>query len=538
MATLVALARNPSHIARMTFLPIVDRELRVAATRRATFTARWVAVLLGTLVGGFFLFGWGVGLGFSGRSTFWNLAYLLWFLGVLESARGASDSLSEERREGTLGLLFLTGLRAHDVVLGKAVAHSLQRFLAVLSVAPLLVLAVPVGGVTGGEIIRVLLAVGGALTTATAVATMISSFSREPVRAFMVAAGSLAALCLLPFGIGLLLQVSARAPGWASLGILSPLMPILTADDFAYRSRPAAFWLSMGCGIVVSAVCFAVACWQTPRAFQERSQSRRATGAAAKVVTTPARRRRTRPLAESNPVDWLYTRHAREDWPVWAVLCVVLVGAAALAARESFLAQVIPFVTGGVVLLLRWGIKVGLAIQVSRQFAALREQDGVLQIVLGTTLSDRELLRGLWRSVLVRWRGPVALALTLQTVPVILWVLAPESIGATTPAGPSATGIWFGYAAGPIIALLGVASFVTDLLALFWAGGRFALRSGRPHAAAFKSLLLVQFLPSVLCCGVTLVTNLIFWIWGWSELQRGLRSPLQLSGGQGRLPAG
>lgn len=522
----------------MTFLPIVDRELRVAATRRATFTARWVAVVLGTLVGGFFLFGWGIGLGVSGRSTFWNLAYLLWFLGVLESARGASDSLSEERREGTLGLLFLTGLKAHDVVLGKAVAHSLQRFLVVLSVSPLLVLAVPVGGVTGGEIARAMLAILGALTTATAAATMISAFNREPVRAFMVSAGLLAGLSLLPFGAGLLFRFGGPAPAWVSLGLLSPLMPILTADDFAYRAQAGAYWMSLGCGLVVAAACFAVACWQTPRAFQERSQKRRATGEAARATEAPVRRRRTRPLAESNPVQWLYTRQSRDDWLVWALLCTVLMGASALVARETFLVQVIPFLTGGVTLLLRWGIKVGLAIQVSRQFAALHETDGVLQLVLGTPLSDAELLRGLGRSAMVRWRGPVALVLTLQLVPFILWTLAPETAGAAVPPVPSATAVWFGFAAGPILALVGVASFATDLLALFWAGGRFALRSGRPHASAFKTLLLVQFLPSVLCCGVTLVTNLIFWIWGWSELTRGLRGRLQLSGGQGRLAVG
>ena len=35
-----------------------------------------------------------------------------------------ADCLSEEKREGTLGLLFLTDLRGHDVALGKLLATS------------------------------------------------------------------------------------------------------------------------------------------------------------------------------------------------------------------------------------------------------------------------------------------------------------------------------------------------------------------------------------------------------------------------------
>ncbi|HQU46125.1 MAG TPA: hypothetical protein PK867_25150, partial [Pirellulales bacterium] len=39
-----------------------------------------------------------------------------------------ADCISSERREGTLGLLFLTDLRGHDVVLGKLVVAGLGAF--------------------------------------------------------------------------------------------------------------------------------------------------------------------------------------------------------------------------------------------------------------------------------------------------------------------------------------------------------------------------------------------------------------------------
>ena len=53
-----------------------------------------------------------------------------------------ADCLSEEKREGTLGLLFLTDLKGYDVVLGKLAATSVSAFYGLLAALP--VLAVPV----------------------------------------------------------------------------------------------------------------------------------------------------------------------------------------------------------------------------------------------------------------------------------------------------------------------------------------------------------------------------------------------------------
>ena len=52
-----------------------------------------------------------------------------------------SDCISEEKREGTLGLLFLTDLTGYDVVFGKLAATSLHVFYAMVAIFP--VLAIP-----------------------------------------------------------------------------------------------------------------------------------------------------------------------------------------------------------------------------------------------------------------------------------------------------------------------------------------------------------------------------------------------------------
>ena len=47
---------------------------------------------------------------------------------LLEGTRLAADCRGEEKREGTLGLLFLTDLQGYDVVLGKYLATSPRSF--------------------------------------------------------------------------------------------------------------------------------------------------------------------------------------------------------------------------------------------------------------------------------------------------------------------------------------------------------------------------------------------------------------------------
>ena len=112
----------------MIFLPIVGRELRVAMRRKWTY---WSRVGLGLLA---FLFSlWSVQAEFQfrnsasvGRSIFNTITGLSFAFCLASGAWITADAISRERREGTLGLLFLTDLKGYDVVLGKLAATSLS----------------------------------------------------------------------------------------------------------------------------------------------------------------------------------------------------------------------------------------------------------------------------------------------------------------------------------------------------------------------------------------------------------------------------
>src|SRR5262245_45750879 len=135
----------------MTFLPIVERELRVAARRRGTYWTRFGAALLALVLAGSFY-----PVAMTTRQLFGNMAgtvlfaILKWLCFAFTAVAGiflTSDSLSEEKREGTLGLLFLTDLRGYDVVLGKLLATSLRAVYGLLAIFPVMGVTLMLGGV-------------------------------------------------------------------------------------------------------------------------------------------------------------------------------------------------------------------------------------------------------------------------------------------------------------------------------------------------------------------------------------------------------
>ena len=184
----------------MTFLPIVERELRVAARSRFTFWSRLAAAAFALLIfGALQLLAQKSGGAFpAGQIEF---GVLKWFAFIYACAMGlflTADSLSEEKREGTLGLLFLTDLRGYDVVFGKLLTQSLRAFFGLLAAFPIMGLALLAGGVTGGEFSRSILVICNTLFVSLALGMLVSSLSRDSTKAMN---GTLLLLVLILGGL-------------------------------------------------------------------------------------------------------------------------------------------------------------------------------------------------------------------------------------------------------------------------------------------------------------------------------------------------
>src|SRR5215470_18046902 len=167
----------------MTFLPIVERELRVAARKRSTYWLRTVAASIALAIGSACMLFFGIsgvaGTFGPGSMVFGAIMWLFVFIALGAGLFFTSDSLSEEKREGTLGFLFLTDLRGYDVVAGKLLATTLRGSFAMLAFFPVLAITLLMGGVTGGEFWKTTLALLNVLFFSLSAGLLVSAVSRD-----------------------------------------------------------------------------------------------------------------------------------------------------------------------------------------------------------------------------------------------------------------------------------------------------------------------------------------------------------------------
>jgi ABC-type transport system involved in multi-copper enzyme maturation permease subunit len=194
----------------MTFLPIVARELRIASRRRSTYWVRSGAALVVMFIGAwFFLVTQNQPPNQIAMGIFIILTAGAGLYCLFSGVRSTADCLSEEKREGTLGLLFLTDLKGYDVVFGKLVANSLSGFYGVLAVVPMLALPLLLGGVTPGEFWRMALVSLNALFFSLAAGICVSALCRSARNAM-----ALTLLVILLFAA--LLPCARRRCPWLS----------------------------------------------------------------------------------------------------------------------------------------------------------------------------------------------------------------------------------------------------------------------------------------------------------------------------------
>src|SRR5438034_1912167 len=110
-----------------------------------------------------------------------------------------SDCLSEEKRDGTLGLLFLTDLKGYDVVFGKLAATSVNSIYALVAVVPVISLPVQFGGVTAMELLQSSLVLVNTIFLSLASGIFVSTLSRNERKAMFATIFAVLLLMLGPF---------------------------------------------------------------------------------------------------------------------------------------------------------------------------------------------------------------------------------------------------------------------------------------------------------------------------------------------------
>ena len=411
----------------MILLPIVARELRVASRRASTYWTRFTAGLLAIVVGAFV---WAILFSQSPRETgFWLfvwLAVIAYLYSLLAGALSTADSVSEEKREGTLGLLFLTDLKSYDIVLGKLAASSIHSIYGLLAIFPVMGVPLLLGGVTPGEFWRVVLVCVNNLFLSLSIGMLCSALCKDERKSIGL---TLLVLILLTAGTPGFVALMANylppahplrdffrerpfplllpSPGFACVAAFDiPYKAMLTSQKINWFYPGLACTHLIGWGALVFTTVILPRVWQdkaaTPQTVRRREQWKLWTHGPSEVRTAFRHR-----LLEVNPFYWLASRDRFKVALVW-----LWIGAAAtlwmfglIKARRDWLEETVYVCTA---LVAHSFFKCWLAMEAARRLGADR-RSGALELLLSTPLSVNEILRGQWLALLRQFGAAVAL---------------------------------------------------------------------------------------------------------------------------------
>jgi hypothetical protein len=448
----------------MNFLPIAIRELQVTARRSMTYYWRSLSALNAACITlGCLLIGVSGALtaGSAGVMTFRFLAGVGYIISAVTAALITSDCICEERRDGTLGLLFLTDLRGYDIILGKLARLSVPVY-CLIAAFPALGFTMLLGGVAIGDFSMVALALVNALFFFAALGLLVSTLSGSGRAAVSIAlAGVL--VCSAPmvtavfglkfFGLGPALFVT---PGGAFLAALGSAFTTVLKPNFfgSLVASHALGWMFL-----------AVASRLIVRNFAREEPE--APGRS-KIVSGPT------------PAMALYSR-SREQKPYWLVfLLIVLILMIVVVAKWISPTGWYDIPTFACIVLgLHLILKYWAAHSACRSLPS-RRQSGELEILLTTPLDGDAILLGSTTAIKRQLLWPFLFVVAVDALMLLL--------------GWRKLGLWVGFGFAAVM-LLEFIWFVGNLYSLTWVGLCMGLKSSN-HAKAFgRTLFYILLLP-------------------------------------------
>ncbi|HEY1174441.1 MAG TPA: ABC transporter permease subunit [Verrucomicrobiae bacterium] len=393
----------------MTVLPIVERELRVGARNPLFYRSRFMTPMVGAII--FLFIAYSLYKGAPAQMMGKTLLYIcfgLIFAGCLFAGISlTADSISREKREGTLGFLFLTDLKGYDIVLGKLVSSSISGVYAAFGILPIVSVIFLMGGVEFWTVAKLVVSCVNALflsLSAGLLASVLCVNERKSqglasvLMVIMLLGGPL--LGLLWFWATGALETAGQT-NWGPFILLNPLATFATSVGSFSGGLPA-FIISNAAVHGVGWVFLGVACWLAPKTWQEKGTTKRESklkavwrdivyGKGAKMEGDRAAK------LDINAIHWLTTRDRWAGWWVWGLWGLIVLGfvsVVALVGRDALDPSMAIVFT----LVLNAAMKLSMAGEACRWIARDR-QNGVLELVLTTSMSVDDILEGQWVSL-------------------------------------------------------------------------------------------------------------------------------------------
>ncbi len=507
----------------MISLPIVERELGIASRNLGSWLSRWIIAIVAVCFGGLWLgMAYSVGGMMKGDVFFAILAWACFVYCLLAGLWTTSDTLTREKTDGTLGLLFLTDLRGYDVVLGKMITASLKSFYGVLAVLPVLALPLLMGGVTNDQFWRTAGALLNILIFSLSMGMFFSALSWSSGRAVFWTFFSLFSVTMLPL-IHLWLGGTASA-----LNFVSPGFAMANASAPVIGTPAAGFsghWAWLGSGLAVSGMLLVLASWTISHRWREtklRPQTP-SLGERTDGDRLQSSAERQSAILNANPAGWLVWRmrsfrtSRRLLMALMITIGLVLPGFVVLAGAGI---DDLWIFMGSLV----WVGSFWIRLEVARHAVTTIHEakaSGALEQILVTPVDERQFRRGHFAAMVRFWMWPVILLASLPIVAALFSMFMEGWIFDDALFGVSIMGLMSG-----LIAVV----FFGDLFALYYSGCWFALRSSSYSAAFWKTFGFVYLLPtigSVLFCWlgqfIWLITDIIFIVWPLTSLQGNFR---------------
>jgi len=483
----------------MTFVPILERELRSRARSHVSYWSRFGVVSLAVLIclPQLLLSSSFRTQATAGKYVFNGIFGAALFL-VCAACLLTSDVISAERRGGTLGLLFLTRVKPFDVLLGKFGSAGTAAVCALIAFAPILMLPILAGGVTFLESLRHGLVLLDALFLALATGLWASARGHEWAATTRSAALLLLTLVLVPWELDGWLPPSFKL----TIGLFSPLVAARSAGDAACNISQVPFWTSL-LAVQSLGLLLLFGAGMRLRSSQSREQcealSFTAQVATARMPGTKPRHPRQSIGDFTSPLEWLMARRPGVRGTLWAAafvqlsytLCVVVMGRMISNSSPSTIA-----LASGLPSWAFGGISTALFTWAVSRFLIESRQTGEFEMLVTTPIGAETIVTAQWRFLKRAVRWPVLVML----IPNIIWYL--NTSLSTRAASNEELILSFGQ-------LFHLCSVVAGIISLCWLGLWFGSRASSQAAAILWTLGWVKLVPYLF--------NL-FWFFLWSAL--------------------
>ncbi len=390
--------------------PIIERELRVALRRHASGRSRFVtaAVAAGVVVM-FMLLGPLMAPGSWGSALHQLFFYAGLFLAIVPAAQISVGLFSEERRNQTMGLLYLTGIEPGELFFGKLFGGLLVASGDLLALAPFLAVPLLSGGISLNLYVATIACLPVMLLFTVGVGVLASVLCKDEGAAFAGALLMGGVLCLavpLPYNLG---QALAGAPPFSSHWLcLSPAYGPFSILRNYFFGHPEIFWLNLLMTLVWSGLCLLLAGLLLRSNWRREIQGETGAGWRQSLRSwikgnATWRTGLRNQLLPDRPYQWLMQQDRAPVVLAWAILA----GTSVLwllgwwAWPRIWPSPMMFFFTA---VLLNVAMQMVMAYSAARRIGNDRG-DGILELLLTTSLTPREMVDGQIAAVRAQFRA-------------------------------------------------------------------------------------------------------------------------------------